>query len=54
LTVALDLDAPTISLDEASELMERAHETCPYSRATRGSVAVTLRVGGASIKRAAT
>src|ERR1700741_4009118 len=32
--VALDLDAPQISRAEAVWLMERAHDSCPYSRAT--------------------
>jgi organic hydroperoxide reductase OsmC/OhrA len=33
--------------------MKQAHELCPYSRATRGNVAVRLAVGGVSIERAA-
>ena len=53
LAVALDLDAPQISRDEAVELMTRAHETCPYSRATRGDIDVTLTVRGATIERLA-
>ena len=53
LAVALDLDAPGIERDEAVELMNRAHEACPYSRATRGNIDVTLTVGGASLERQA-
>jgi osmotically inducible protein OsmC len=53
LTAALDLDAPQISRDEAFDLMARAHETCPYSRATRGNIDVTLTVGGATVERQA-
>ena len=53
LAVALDLDAPQLSRDEAVELMARADETCPYSRATRGNIEVTLTVGGATIERQA-
>jgi lipoyl-dependent peroxiredoxin len=53
LAVALDLDAPQLSREEAVELMARAHETCPYSRATRGNIEVTLTVGGATIERQA-
>jgi hypothetical protein len=26
--------------------MTRAHQDCPYSRATRGNIEVTLSVGG--------
>jgi Ohr subfamily peroxiredoxin len=53
LAATLDLDAPQISRDEAFDLMARAHETCPYSRATRGNIDVTLTVGGATIERQA-
>ena len=53
LTAALDLEAPGISRADASELMERAHEACPYSRATRGNMNVTLTVGGATLERKA-
>jgi organic hydroperoxide reductase OsmC/OhrA len=53
LTVVLDLDAPGINRAQAADLMARAHEICPYSRATRGNVDVTLAVAGAPIERAA-
>jgi lipoyl-dependent peroxiredoxin len=53
LAAALDLDAPGISHEDAVELMNRAHESCPYSRATRGNIDVTLTVGGESIERQA-
>jgi lipoyl-dependent peroxiredoxin len=53
LTAALDLDAPNIDRGEAVDLMKRAHEACPYSRATRGNIEVTLTVGGAALERAA-
>ena len=53
LTAALDLHAPGIDRAKAVELMRRAHETCPYSRATRGNIDVTLSVAGVPIERAA-
>ena len=53
LVAALDLDAPRLSRDVAAELMSRAHEMCPYSRATRDNVEVALTVGGAAIERRA-
>jgi lipoyl-dependent peroxiredoxin len=53
LAVALDLDAPGIDRAEAAELMARAHEICPYSRATRGNIDVMLAVAGVPIERAA-
>jgi lipoyl-dependent peroxiredoxin len=53
LAAALDLEAPGISRTEALELMEWAHQECPYSRATRGNIDVTLTVGGATVERQA-
>jgi Ohr subfamily peroxiredoxin len=53
LAAALDLHAPHISDADAAALMERAHEACPYSRATRGNIDVTLTVGGTSLERQA-
>jgi osmotically inducible protein OsmC len=53
LVAALDLDAPQLSRADAVYLMERAHETCPYSRATRGNIEVMLTVGGTAIERQA-
>jgi osmotically inducible protein OsmC len=51
LVAALDLDAPRLTRDVAVDLMNRAHAACPYSRATRGNVEVTLTLGGATIER---
>jgi Ohr subfamily peroxiredoxin len=53
LVAALDLDAPGLSREAAVELMRRADETCPYSRATRGNVEVTLAAGGTAIEQQA-
>jgi lipoyl-dependent peroxiredoxin len=53
LSVALDLEAPGLDRAQAATLMERAHELCPYSRATRGNIDVVLTVGGTRIERAA-
>lgn len=47
LVAQLDLDAPRVSRNAAAALMRRAHGACPYSRATRGNVEVTLTVAGA-------
>jgi lipoyl-dependent peroxiredoxin len=46
LAVALDLHAPHVTRAEAEDLMRRAHDRCPYSRATRGNIDVTLTVDG--------
>lgn len=32
-----------ISLEESQKLLELAHQTCPYSRATRGNIEVILK-----------
>ncbi|MDX6532595.1 MAG: lipoyl-dependent peroxiredoxin [Gaiellales bacterium] len=53
LTAVLDLDAPRISFGDAVKLMERAHQDCPYSRATRGNIGVTLTVSGTALELAA-
>ena len=44
LVVRLVGSFPTLDAAAAHELMERAHEYCPYSRATRGNIEVTLEV----------
>ena len=53
LKAALDLAAPAIDRAAAVELMTRAHEICPYSRATRGNIEVRLAVAGTAIEAAA-
>ena len=53
LAVTLNLDARSIGPTQAAQLMEAAHQLCPYSRATRGNIDVTLTVAGAAIERAA-
>ncbi len=35
---------PTLDAEAGRELMEAAHQVCPYSRATRGNVDVQLEV----------
>ena len=44
LAVELDVSLPALDHDAAQALVERAHEVCPYSNATRGNVEVTLSV----------
>jgi organic hydroperoxide reductase OsmC/OhrA len=53
LTAALDLHAPHLPRAEAEELMLRAHELCPYSRATRGNIDVSMTVDGEPLKQSA-
>jgi osmotically inducible protein OsmC len=44
IAVRLTLSAPEIDKAKAQELLEAAHQVCPYSKATRGNVDVTLSV----------
>jgi Ohr subfamily peroxiredoxin len=50
LAVSLDLHAPHLSLADASDLMARADERCPYSNATRGNIEVKLTVDGTALE----
>jgi Ohr subfamily peroxiredoxin len=45
LAVRLTVDIPGVDPATARELLDLAHDFCPYSRATRGNVEVTLTVG---------
>ncbi|MFB4167559.1 organic hydroperoxide resistance protein [Virgibacillus sp. JSM 102003] len=40
--VTLNINIEGVSPEEAEELAEDAHQVCPYSKATRGNVEVTL------------
>lgn len=42
LTVALTISLPGIDKPRATQLVDQAHQGCPYSRATRGNIDVTL------------
>jgi Ohr subfamily peroxiredoxin len=44
LAVELDVSVPNLEHDTAVGLVERAHEVCPYSNATRGNIEVRLSV----------
>lgn len=42
LAVKLEVTIPDVSRDVAQALLEKAHEVCPYSNATRGNINVEL------------
>ncbi|WP_169090226.1 organic hydroperoxide resistance protein [Paenibacillus sp. PL91] len=42
LGVKMDVSVAGVELDVAKELVEAAHQVCPYSRATRGNINVEL------------
>lgn len=44
LAVEMDVNVPEVSLEEANQLVEKAHQICPYSNATRGNIEVLLSV----------
>ena len=44
LAVALHANIPQVTLEEAQALIEKAHQVCPYSNATRGNINVSLTV----------
>ncbi|MFJ6525975.1 organic hydroperoxide resistance protein [Streptomyces longwoodensis] len=42
LIVRISADIPGVDAETAAALVKKAHEVCPYSRATRGNITVTL------------
>ncbi|OUD01937.1 organic hydroperoxide resistance protein [Streptomyces swartbergensis] len=40
--VEISADIPKVDRGTARALVEKAHEVCPYSKATRGNITVTL------------
>jgi Ohr subfamily peroxiredoxin len=42
LIVRISADIPGVDAETAAALVKKAHEACPYSRATRGNITVTL------------
>jgi Ohr subfamily peroxiredoxin len=44
LQVELEAELPGVEPDVAKALVDKAHEVCPYSNATRGNMDVTLSV----------
>ncbi|MBC8990469.1 organic hydroperoxide resistance protein [Micromonospora chalcea] len=47
LAVTLVVDLPAVERAAAEQLVDAAHQVCPYSNATRGNVEVTRTVRGA-------
>lgn len=44
LAVKLFVEVEGVDREQALELAEKAHQTCPYSKATRGNIQVDLEV----------
>ena len=46
LSVGLDVTLSGLDAEQARDLVEAAHNVCPYSNATRGNIDVDIRVNG--------
>ncbi|GAB3392116.1 hypothetical protein GCM10027514_36620 [Azotobacter armeniacus] len=44
LQARLNVSLPNLSPEQALALVDEAHRTCPYSKATRGNIDVQIRV----------
>ena len=44
ISAELEVTIPGVEQDEAQALADAAHEVCPYSKATRGNIDVTVTV----------
>jgi len=44
LRARLNISLPGLAAEQAHAVIEAAHQTCPYSKATRGNVDVTLNL----------
>ena len=44
LAVELKIQLPDISREDARQIVQAAHQVCPYSNATRGNIEVKLTV----------
>ena len=53
LSAVLDVQLPGLDKAQAEKIVEAAHQMCPYSKATRGNIEVTLKVNSSEMKQAA-
>ena len=44
LSVAITVSLPGVDPELAREIVEAVHQTCPYSKATRGNIGVELKL----------
>ncbi|WP_283775788.1 organic hydroperoxide resistance protein [Rhizomonospora bruguierae] len=49
LEVELQISLPSVTDEQAVELVAAAHQVCPYSNATRGNIDVALVVNGTQL-----
>jgi len=53
ISCALDVTCPNLQPAQALSLVQAAHQLCPYSKATRNNVSVTLSANGQTATSAA-
>lgn len=53
LAATLNVSLPVLSKEEAERIVSKAHQVCPYSKATRGNIDVKLKVNDQPIAQAA-
>lgn len=46
ISVTLSVEIPNLDQKQAEQLVAAAHQVCPYSKATRGNIEVTLKASG--------
>jgi osmotically inducible protein OsmC len=46
----LDGVLPTVTQEQAEQLVAKAHTICPYSKATRGNIEVVLKANGKVVR----
>ncbi|MBC6988677.1 Ohr family peroxiredoxin [Hymenobacter sp. BT491] len=49
LSAVLDVDLKSVAPEKAVEMVNQAHQICPYSVGTRGNMEVELKVAGAQV-----
>jgi osmotically inducible protein OsmC len=49
----LDINLPNLDQTTAQMIVQAAHQICPYSKATRGNIIVTLKANGQELAKAA-
>ena len=50
LSVTLNAELPGVDQEQAEALVAQAHTICPYSKATRGNIEVTLQANGKPVR----
>jgi lipoyl-dependent peroxiredoxin len=53
ISVELNAELKGVDAETARKLVEKAHHVCPYSKATRGNIDVTLKVNDEPLTKAA-